>query len=243
MSILTRKIDGEGRLTLPSDFAGCLVTVERVGDEVRVRKAHQVPACRYSFKQLMAGVTPQNIHPEVEVAPTAGGETSVSLVPRSGLLKGILRAGCLCLAILGLSLLLMGGLLALVAGFVWVAADRLPSIALVNNTDQQLLVSSQGTSVVLPRETMANFPYPGNTQVFDVEFPESRITWRYTWAPCGLQYNIHNVIHMQLEPDGSIYLLSNAAHQPVIDLPPQPAGYPLKPMVLRLEKKAGDAGQ
>jgi antitoxin component of MazEF toxin-antitoxin module len=74
MSILTRKIDRKSRLTLPSDFAGCLVTVERVGDELRVRKAQKVVARRYTFTQLMAGVTPQNIHPEVETHPIAGNE-------------------------------------------------------------------------------------------------------------------------------------------------------------------------
>jgi len=60
MSILTRMTDQKGRLTLPSDFASCLVTVERLGDELRVRKARQVAARRYSFAQLMAGVTARN---------------------------------------------------------------------------------------------------------------------------------------------------------------------------------------
>ncbi|HKI31351.1 MAG TPA: hypothetical protein VKA46_05760 [Gemmataceae bacterium] len=74
MNILTRKTDQKGRVTLPSDFAGCLVTVERVGDELRIRKAQQVVARRYSFKQLMAGVTPENIHGEVETGPAVGRE-------------------------------------------------------------------------------------------------------------------------------------------------------------------------
>jgi hypothetical protein len=74
MSILTRKTDRKGRLTLPSDFAGCLVTVERVGEELRVRKAQKVVARRYSFKQLMAGVTRKNIHAEVETGRAVGGE-------------------------------------------------------------------------------------------------------------------------------------------------------------------------
>jgi DNA-binding transcriptional regulator/RsmH inhibitor MraZ len=74
MSNLTRKIDQKGRLTLPADFAGCLVTVERLGDEIRVRKAHRVVARRYSFKQLMAGVTRQNIHSEVKTGPPVGRE-------------------------------------------------------------------------------------------------------------------------------------------------------------------------
>jgi antitoxin component of MazEF toxin-antitoxin module len=74
MSILTRKTDHKGRLVLPRDFAGCLVTVERVGDELRVRKARQVVARRYAFKQLMAGVTAKNVHAEVSTGPPVGRE-------------------------------------------------------------------------------------------------------------------------------------------------------------------------
>ena len=66
----TRKTDAKARLVLPSDFASCLVTVERRGDELRVRKARKIVARRYSFKQLMAGVTKKNIHAEVSTGPT-----------------------------------------------------------------------------------------------------------------------------------------------------------------------------
>jgi antitoxin component of MazEF toxin-antitoxin module len=74
MSILTQKTDPKGRLQLPSDFADCLVAVERNGDELRIRKVRQVTTRRYSFKQLMVGVTPQNIHAEIQTDPAAGGE-------------------------------------------------------------------------------------------------------------------------------------------------------------------------
>jgi hypothetical protein len=74
MTILTRRIDQKGRLTLPDDFAGCLVTVQREGDELRVRKAQRVVARRYSFKQLMAGVTKANMHAEVSTGPAVGRE-------------------------------------------------------------------------------------------------------------------------------------------------------------------------
>jgi hypothetical protein len=74
MSTLVRKTDEKGRLTLPSDFAGCLVTIERVGDELRVRKAKKVVARRYSFKELMAGVTKKNIHGEIDTGPAVGRE-------------------------------------------------------------------------------------------------------------------------------------------------------------------------
>jgi antitoxin component of MazEF toxin-antitoxin module len=74
MNKLTRKTDHKGRLTLPRDFAGCLVTVERKGDELRVRKVRQVMARRYTFKQLMAGVTRKNVHAEIQSGGAVGRE-------------------------------------------------------------------------------------------------------------------------------------------------------------------------
>jgi antitoxin component of MazEF toxin-antitoxin module len=74
MKTLTRKTDGKARLTLPSDFASCLVTVERHGDELRVRKARKVVARRNSFKQLMAKVSKKNIHAEISTGRPVGKE-------------------------------------------------------------------------------------------------------------------------------------------------------------------------
>jgi hypothetical protein len=69
-----RKTDRKARLTLPRDFASCLVTVERHGDELRIRKAGKVMARRYSFRELMAGVTRANIHSEIKTGPPVGRE-------------------------------------------------------------------------------------------------------------------------------------------------------------------------
>jgi len=74
MKMLTRKTDQKARLTLASDFASCHVTVERHGDELRVRKARKVVARRYSFKQLMSKVTKKNIHSEVRTGLAVGTE-------------------------------------------------------------------------------------------------------------------------------------------------------------------------
>jgi hypothetical protein len=71
---MTRRTDRKGRVTLPSSFAGCLVVLDVRGDEVRIRKAKRVTPRRYSFKELMAGVTPDNIHAEVETGPPVGRE-------------------------------------------------------------------------------------------------------------------------------------------------------------------------
>jgi hypothetical protein len=75
MDTLTRKTDGKGRLTLPGDFASCLVSVERRGDELRVRKIDKVVARRYSFNRLMAGVTKKNLHAAIDAGPPVGKET------------------------------------------------------------------------------------------------------------------------------------------------------------------------
>jgi len=74
MAAQTRKADGKGRVTLFTDFAGALVIVSRVSDEeVRVCKAKAVPR-KYSLGQLLAGVTPENLHAEVRTGPSVGGE-------------------------------------------------------------------------------------------------------------------------------------------------------------------------
>lgn len=75
MERVTQKTDAKGRLTLPNDFANCVVTVERDGDELRVRKSKPKSGRRFTFRQLMAGVTPENIHGEIKTGPPVGRET------------------------------------------------------------------------------------------------------------------------------------------------------------------------
>ena len=76
MKTLMRKTDRKAGLTLPADFASCLVTVERHGEELRVRKVQKVVARRYSFQELMAKVTRGNIHSEIDTGPAVGNEPS-----------------------------------------------------------------------------------------------------------------------------------------------------------------------
>ncbi len=74
MGIVTRKTDQKARLILPTDFASCVVAVERRGDELLVRKIRKVARRRYSFKKLMAAVNKKNIHAEVKTGPAVGRE-------------------------------------------------------------------------------------------------------------------------------------------------------------------------
>jgi antitoxin component of MazEF toxin-antitoxin module len=74
MAAITRKIDRKGRVTLFEDFAGSFVFVERLGaDEIRIRRAKVTPR-RYRLKDLLAGITPDNLHGELLHGPPVGKE-------------------------------------------------------------------------------------------------------------------------------------------------------------------------
>ncbi len=71
---MTRRTDSKGRVTLPTDFANCLVTLERRGDELIIRKAKKAAGRRYRFRELMDRVTPDNLHAEVSTGRPVGRE-------------------------------------------------------------------------------------------------------------------------------------------------------------------------
>jgi antitoxin component of MazEF toxin-antitoxin module len=68
MVIATRKADERGRIVLPDDFANVTVVIERVGqNELRLRK-------KKTLAELVAGITPENLHGEWETGPAVGKE-------------------------------------------------------------------------------------------------------------------------------------------------------------------------
>ena len=68
MVVGTRKADRRARIVLPVDFANETVVIERVGpNELRLRK-------KKTLAQLLAGVTPENLHREWDTGPAVGGE-------------------------------------------------------------------------------------------------------------------------------------------------------------------------
>jgi antitoxin component of MazEF toxin-antitoxin module len=68
MVIGTRKADRRARIVLPDDFANETVVIERVGtNELRLRK-------KKTLAQLVAGITPENIHGEWDTGPAVGRE-------------------------------------------------------------------------------------------------------------------------------------------------------------------------
>jgi antitoxin component of MazEF toxin-antitoxin module len=76
MASVTRKADKNGRVLLFPDFAGQLLIVERISeDEIRLKKATPPRKRRkYTLAQLLEGVTPENIHAEVDFGRREGKE-------------------------------------------------------------------------------------------------------------------------------------------------------------------------
>jgi antitoxin component of MazEF toxin-antitoxin module len=68
MLIATRKADQRARLVLPDDFANETIVIERVNEnELRLRK-------KKTLAQLVARITPENLHGEWDTGPNVGKE-------------------------------------------------------------------------------------------------------------------------------------------------------------------------
>lgn len=68
MVVATRKVDARARVVLPEDFANQLVVMERIGDnELRLRK-------KKSLAELVAQITPDNLHGEWDTGRPVGRE-------------------------------------------------------------------------------------------------------------------------------------------------------------------------
>lgn len=68
MVVATRKADARARLILPEDFANQLIVVERVSDnELRLRK-------KKNLAELVAAITPENLHGEWDTGRPVGRE-------------------------------------------------------------------------------------------------------------------------------------------------------------------------
>ena len=72
METLTRKTASKARLTLPGDFASCLVTIERHGEELRVARAKLCSALL--FQGTHGQVYPKKYHAEISTGAAAGRE-------------------------------------------------------------------------------------------------------------------------------------------------------------------------
>jgi len=72
---VVRRSDAKARVILPADFASQLLIIERVNEgELRIRKGRAARQRRYTLRQLVEAITPENRHGEVRTGPAVGKE-------------------------------------------------------------------------------------------------------------------------------------------------------------------------
>lgn len=74
MTATLRKVDGEGRVVLPAAFVGQTVSVSELdGGELRIKVVRPLRR-RPTLESLMARVTDENCHEEIDFGRPVGGE-------------------------------------------------------------------------------------------------------------------------------------------------------------------------
>lgn len=124
-------------------------------------------------------------------------------------------------------------LLVLSAALVSSCLLYMPENELYNNTGKDLkitLVFSQSEkTITLKNNQSASIGVPRTFKIQTVD-----TTWHYDDQPIMLKYHKYLGKHtflakLQIEQNGTIYLLLPDSTAPVDSFPPQPEGFPLKP--------------
>lgn len=106
--------------------------------------------------------------------------------------------------------------------YIYFGADRVPNVVLLNNTGQSLTINWEGQTHALPSGNTLELP-PRQSWAFTIK-TEKGERWSYELAPID-----QKDFYLQIEPDGSIYLLRVKPQESIPNLPPQPNRYPLHP--------------
>jgi hypothetical protein len=131
----------------------------------------------------------------------------------------------------GIGLALILTFIAMAGVYITFGQDKVPMLVFVNNAGQRVTVISAATTTPLAASSLAEVPFPSTPPpVFVVRTIDGR-SWKYTWTPLeGASYGHGPQTYMQIEADGSIYVLPGKVAGASKVLPPQPVGYPLKPL-------------
>lgn len=130
-------------------------------------------------------------------------------------------AGCVTIVFLGL--------IAMVGTFVYFGADpAFPTVDFLNKTGQSLTIIWDGQSHELPVGNNLKLP-SCRSSVFMIR-TETGKKWSYELASTSIDGVYIMRFNLQIEPDGSIYLLeAKPPWQSRPKMRPQPKGYPLHP--------------
>jgi hypothetical protein len=121
------------------------------------------------------------------------------------------------------------GVLLSATGCLYVETDTF-----YNNSGQELSIVAQypGTNVVMIVKD------GGSIQFYSpyIEVHHKADTWHYETKPMVSRFHEYRrgsgneiLVNLQIQPDGTIYVMAPNASGIVTDFPPQPTGFPLKP--------------
>ena len=113
---------------------------------------------------------------------------------------------------------------------------RVVQVDLINHSGGEITTDLGGTAGAIDAGHWRRIKGPGATPTFAVTWGDPprtrRYRLRYPRQELG-EFRIHSVWHdllaFQIEPDGSIYAVNPRSAKPVMPLPAQPDGLPLRP--------------
>jgi len=114
---------------------------------------------------------------------------------------------------------------------------KLPYLVCFNNTDHEIDVilskKEKKKRFLIKRKDKFKLLYPSYADKIEISFAiySKKMAYKMVWPPeIFIQENfMDKEIFFQLEPNGYIYILKDGDF-PAKEFPPQPEGYPLKPI-------------
>ena len=105
----------------------------------------------------------------------------------------------------------------------------IPELIFWNNTGGKLEINSDGKLHSIPNGSSEIVRFPGNTMKLSIRNVSGTV-WHYAARYPSQAFILHHKrTFVQIQPDGSIYVLNPPAGGIVTNFPAQPPGFPLRP--------------
>ncbi len=120
-------------------------------------------------------------------------------------------------------------ILFLVLGF-FTSCSREARIKLYNHTGSDVVIQVEGETYSIANGRIKTFIFPAKSKKLSIMINDT--IWDYSVQYPPIDYcspTAASIIHMQLEPDGQLYVFLPKTLFPVTDISSQPKGFPLIP--------------
>jgi hypothetical protein len=108
---------------------------------------------------------------------------------------------------------------------------KTPYLVLFNNSGRSITINSEGTIYVVASGAAKEVQYPGNTELLTINStPKTKREYKVRYPDKA--YMNGNKFYVQIESDGSIYVIPPRSQVPVKQFVAQPDGFPWRPKVL-----------